>query len=59
MILFGEQDTTWSSMKRFLGKMTIIEQILEFDIENVSLNNIKEITSILNKKPNSFFIDKV
>ena len=39
--------------------MTIIEQILDFDIERVNFDSIKEVSQILTKKQHSFTIEKV
>lgn len=52
--LMGEEDTSWSSMKKFLSQPGIIESILNYDARRVTNSLRNQVNKILNQKPMSF-----
>lgn len=57
--LMNESDISWNSMKKILGKRTVIEQIVEIDPRKVNSSILKEVESLILKKPDSFNKEKV
>jgi dynein heavy chain 2 len=31
LLIFGNQDTSWNNMKKFLGQSSVIKNIIDFD----------------------------
>lgn len=52
--LMGIFDMSWTSMKSFLGKRTIKEEILNFDARNVTPQIRESVSELLRSKPDSF-----
>jgi dynein heavy chain 2 len=52
--LMGIFDTSWTSMKAFLGKRTIKEEILNFDARNISRDIRDSMNGFLSEKATSF-----
>ncbi|TPX32194.1 hypothetical protein SmJEL517_g04664 [Synchytrium microbalum] len=52
--LMGILDTSWNSMKGFLGKRTIKEEILNFDAHSVTKQAREAVAELLRTKPESF-----
>ncbi len=52
--LMGEEDTSWSSMKKFLSQAGVIQSILNFDARNVSKDIRNKVNKIIDAKPMSF-----
>jgi dynein heavy chain 2 len=54
LMLQGIKDLSWNSMKGFLGKRGVIEDILNFDVKKVSQEIAKKVKNLLKKKGKSF-----
>jgi dynein heavy chain 2 len=54
LTLLGIQDTSWNSMKAFLGKRGVIESIINFDAHAVSAKVRSATSKILKEKERSF-----
>jgi dynein heavy chain 2 len=54
LVLLGIQDLSWNSMKAFLAKRGIVDEILQLDIEKVSELRMKKVKSLSRKKKESF-----
>jgi hypothetical protein len=52
--MLGIGDTSWNSMKTFLGNRRVKEQILSFDGRSITPAIRKEVMKILKNKANSF-----
>jgi len=52
--LLGVKDTSWRSMKRFLGQRGVTEQILQYDAKNMTPSMHAEVSAIVKKKARSF-----
>ncbi|TPX45912.1 hypothetical protein SeLEV6574_g03556 [Synchytrium endobioticum] len=52
--LMGNEDMTWNSMKSFLGKRSVKEDILNFDAHNVTRKSREAVSALLKSKPESF-----
>ncbi|CAF2056597.1 unnamed protein product [Rotaria magnacalcarata] len=52
--LMGVLDTSWTSMKGFLGKRGVKEEIMNFDPRNVTVENRESVEQLLRKKADSF-----
>ncbi|CAF0723119.1 unnamed protein product [Rotaria sordida] len=52
--LMGVLDTSWTSMKGFLGKRGVKEEIMNFDPRNVTAENRESVEQLLRKKADSF-----
>ena len=54
LILQGIQDLSWNSMKAFLAKRGVIEEILNFDVKTISQRTMNKVRSLIKKKGRSF-----
>ena len=54
LCLMGIQDTSWNSMKSFLAKRGIKEEILSFDARRISPKDRGNVEQLLADRPNSF-----
>ena len=54
LMLQGIRDLSWNSMKAFLAKRGVIEDILNFDVKTISEETINKVKSLVRKKKNSF-----
>jgi len=52
--LMGIYDMSWTSMKAFLGKRTIKEEIINFDAANITKQIRNSVQELINQKPDSF-----
>jgi|LauGreDrversion4_2_1035121.scaffolds.fasta_scaffold1003741_2 hypothetical protein len=52
--IFGNFDTTWNSMKKFLSTRGIIESIIDFDPRSITPEVRKDVDSIIQQHANSF-----
>ncbi|CAM4781010.1 unnamed protein product [Rotaria magnacalcarata] len=52
--LMGVSDTSWTSMKAFLGKRGVKEEIMSYDPRNVVAENRESVEQLLRKKADSF-----
>ena len=52
--MLNEFDVSWSNMKKFLGKRTVIDQIISLEPREIKPQLIKEISSLVIKKKESF-----
>jgi dynein heavy chain 2 len=52
--LMGIYDVSWNSMKSFLGKRTIKEEIMNFDARNIAKNVRESVQQLISQKPDSF-----
>ncbi|KAL6598153.1 dynein heavy chain and region D6 of dynein motor-domain-containing protein [Neocallimastix sp. 'constans'] len=52
--LMGIYDMSWTSMKSFLGKRTIKEEIINFDASNITKQIRSSVQELINQKPDSF-----
>eukprot|EP01049_Picozoa_sp_SAG25_P002666 SAG25_NODE_143_length_14049_cov_6.050817_1_plen_2680_part_10 len=52
--IMGIFDTSWNSMKSFLGKRGVIDSILNFDAHNISPQARQEVKKLLRQKEQSF-----
>ena len=52
--LMGIYDMSWTSMKAFLGKRTIKEEIISFDAKNVTVEIRNSVQELMNQKPEAF-----
>ncbi|KAJ3416777.1 Cytoplasmic dynein 2 heavy chain 1 [Chytridiales sp. JEL 0842] len=52
--LMGNLDMSWNSMKGFLGKRTIKDEIMNFDARNVTPSVRESVMSLLDSKKDSF-----
>ncbi|CAF0769940.1 unnamed protein product [Adineta steineri] len=52
--LMGQLDTSWNSMKAFLGKRGVKEDIMNFDPRNVTVENRESVEKLLRTKADSF-----
>ena len=50
----GNQDTSWTSMKSFLGKRGIKDEIAMFDARNISPESRNQVEQLLETRANSF-----
>jgi dynein heavy chain 2 len=52
--LLGQADTSWKSIKKFLGERGVINQIMNFDARSCSPKLIQEVKSYVQKQSSSF-----
>ncbi|KAI8908484.1 dynein heavy chain and region D6 of dynein motor-domain-containing protein [Gorgonomyces haynaldii] len=52
--LMGNLDMSWNSMKGFLGQRTVKEEIMNFDVRNISKSNRDAVAKLLREKKESF-----
>ncbi|KAJ3088912.1 Cytoplasmic dynein 2 heavy chain 1 [Quaeritorhiza haematococci] len=52
--LMGTLDMSWNSMKGFLGKRTVKEEIMNFDARNISKQVRDSVQELINQKRDSF-----
>ena len=52
--IMGNFDTTWISMKRFLGNSSVKQDILDFDSRKITPEIREAVQDLLNKRGNSF-----
>ncbi len=52
--LMGTQDTSWNSMKNFLAKRGVKDEILSFDARRITPKNRQIVETLLEEKSNSF-----
>jgi dynein heavy chain 2 len=52
--LMGQEDTSWSAMKRFLGQAGVIPSILNFDAGQVTNKMRNQVNKLIEAKPMSF-----
>jgi dynein heavy chain 2 len=52
--LMGQEDTSWSAMKRFLGQAGVIPSIMNFDAGQVSNKTRAKVNKLIEAKPMSF-----
>ncbi|KAJ3307863.1 Cytoplasmic dynein 2 heavy chain 1, partial [Blyttiomyces sp. JEL0837] len=52
--LMGTLDMSWNSMKGFLGKRTVKDEIMNFDARNITEQVRESVTSLLKAKKESF-----
>ena len=52
--LMGQDDTSWSAMKKFIGQSGVVQRILNFDARQVSKQMRDKVNKIINEKPMSF-----
>lgn len=45
--VFGNMDTSWNSMKKFLGQRAIIESIIDFDPRSVTPEIRRDVNNII------------
>ena len=53
-MLLGIEDTSWLSMKKFLGNRGVKEQILYFDAQDITDNIRRRVSKILKSRSSSF-----
>ena len=54
LMLLGIEDTSWLSMKKFLGNRGVKEQILYFDAQDITDNIRRRVSKILKSRSSSF-----
>jgi len=54
LCVMGIYDTSWISMKRFLGQRGVKERILSFDAKDINSEIRDSVKSLIESKPNSF-----
>lgn len=54
LMLLGIQDLSWLSMKKFLGRREVKEEILNFDSCGISSKILQQVKSLIKKKEKSF-----
>ncbi len=54
LCLMGIQDTSWNSMKNFLAKRGVKDEILSFDARKVDPKNREVVLKLLDERANSF-----
>ena len=54
LIIFGNFESSWNNMKKFLGQKGVIESILAFDPHNITPEIRKDVSKILKEHANSF-----
>ena len=59
MVMMGVYDTTWTSMKRFLGQIGVVKSIVNYDARRISPQHREEVLHKMQENPNSFVHDKV
>ncbi len=52
--LMGTQDTSWNSMKTFLAKRGVKDEILSFDARRISSKNREIVEKLLEERSDSF-----
>lgn len=52
--LMGVFDVSWNSMKTFLGKRTVKEEIVNFDARTITADVRKSVVQLMREKPASF-----
>ena len=52
--LFGNYDTSWNAMKKFLAQKGIIESILNFDPRHIKQDTRKDLKQFIKEKSSSF-----
>ncbi|CAG0883700.1 unnamed protein product [Cyprideis torosa] len=52
--LMGIQDTSWNSMKSFLAKRGVKEEIKTFDARKITSESLKGVEKLLKSRPDSF-----
>ena len=58
-MLLGIQDLSWHSMKKFLGRREVKEEILNFDSRGISSKILQRVKALLKKKETSFESDNI
>lgn len=59
LMLLGIQDTSWNSMKKFLGNRGVKDDILNYDARRITADIFKAVTKLLKSKPSSFDNDTI
>ncbi|TMW62553.1 hypothetical protein Poli38472_005171 [Pythium oligandrum] len=54
LMLLGIQDTSWNSMKKFLGNRGVKEDILNYDARRITPDISKAVTKLVKSKASSF-----
>lgn len=54
LLLMGQEDTSWSAMKRFLGQSGVIPSIMNFDAGQVTNKMRSKVGKLIDSKPMSF-----
>jgi len=54
LFLMGTRETTWASMKKFLGQRGVIQSIMNFDAHYITKDLRDHVKKIISKKKNSF-----
>ncbi|RKP18729.1 hypothetical protein ROZALSC1DRAFT_29608, partial [Rozella allomycis CSF55] len=54
LMLMGIYDTSWTSMKSFLGKKTVKDEIINFDARNINKETRKSIEKLIQEKSEAF-----
>lgn len=54
LLLLGINDLSWSSMKAFLSKRGIVDEIINFDVKTVSIEMVNRVKRLLSKNEKSF-----
>jgi len=52
--IFGNQDTSWNSMKKFIAQKGVIEQIVNFDSRSLNKDVRQNLNAFINSKKASF-----
>ena len=59
LMLMGIYNTSWNSMKTFLGQSGVIKQIVTYDARQISPKMRQELTKLMNEKSSSFEHQKI
>ena len=54
MMLMGNLDVSWASMKKFLASTGMISSVINFDAHNINASRRKEVQEYIHSKPKSF-----
>ena len=52
--LMGQDDTSWATMKKFLGQQGVVNRIMNFDAREVSKEIRNKVNKLIAEKPMSF-----
>lgn len=55
----GQEDTSWNSMKRFLSQAGVVQQIMNFDANQVTSGMRNKVNKLINARPQSFDYDAI
>ncbi len=54
LLIFGNQDTSWNNMKKFLGQSSVIKNIIDFDPRVMTQDLRRDVQAMIQQHSSSF-----